>query len=75
MSNVELSVIESSYYDAGDIHRSLTNLKGTLIFHHNIHSFNKNFYNLSIMLDEFETTIDEIILTETLVYRRNVPGN
>ena len=65
MSNVELPVIESSYYDAGDINRSLTNLKGTLIFHHNIHSFNKNFDNLSIMLDEFETTIDEIILTET----------
>ena len=41
------------------------NLKGILIFHHNIRSFNKNFDNLPIMLGEFETTIDVIILTET----------
>ena len=60
MSNVELPVIECSYYDTGEINRNLTNLKGTLIFHHNIRSFNKNFENLSIMLGEFETTIDDV---------------
>ena len=65
MSNLELPVIECSYYDTGEINRSLSNLKGTLIFHHNIHSFNKNFDNLSIMLNEIETMIDVIILTET----------
>ena len=61
MSNVELPVIECSYYDTEEINRSLTNLKGTLIFHHNIHSFNKNFDNLN----EIKTKIDVIILTET----------
>ena len=65
MSNVELPVIECSYYDTEEINRSLTNLKGTLIFHHNIHSFNKNFDNLSIMLNEIKTVINVIILTET----------
>ena len=44
-----------------EINRSLTNLKGTLIFHHNINSFNKNFDNLN----EIKTKIDVIILTET----------
>ena len=65
MSKVELPEIECSYYDTGEINRSLTNLKGSLIFHHNIRSFNKNFDNLSIMFGEYETTIDVIILTET----------
>ena len=65
MSNVELPVIECSYYDTEEINRSLTNLKGTLIFHHNIYSFNKNFDKLSIMLNKIKTMIDVIILTET----------
>ena len=61
VSYVELPAIECCYYDTGEINSSLTDLKGIQIFHHNIHSFNKNFDDLSIMLNEIETTIDVII--------------
>ena len=74
MSNVELPVIESSYYDTGQINRSLTNSKGTLIFHHNIRSFNKNFDNLSIMIGEFEKNYRCDNFNGDLVYTHFIEG-
>jgi hypothetical protein len=51
----------------GDTFDSLLEIDGChlFVFHHNIMSFNKNFDELSVFLDKFNTPIDVMVLTET----------
>lgn len=66
--NDENNIMESvpcAYYDIRDIGSKVNGSGNLIVFHHNIRSFNKNFDNLTLLIDQIKLNIDVLVLTET----------
>ena len=58
-------IIPCVYYNCDELINAVFHDSELLIFTHNIRSFNRNFDNLSLFLDNIKSNIDVIVLTET----------
>ena len=65
-SEFDLTETQCSYYNLEELnnHIDIQN-KNLLIVHHNIRSFNRNFDELSVLLDQINHRVDIIVLSET----------
>ena len=63
--DLEVPVIPCSYYEVEELNNNLCEFSGTMIVHHNVRSFNRNFDNLALFLSNIKHSIDIIVLSET----------
>ena len=58
-------IIPRVYYNCDELNDAVFHNNELLIFTHNIRSFNRNFDNFSLLLDNIKSNVDVIVLTET----------
>ena len=63
--NLDLPEVNCSYYEIQEYRDTVNKLNDLEVFHHNVRSFNRNFDQLSLLLDSVKQKVGVILLSET----------
>ena len=63
--NLDLPEVNCSYYEVQEYRDTVNKLNDLVVFHHNVRSFNRNFDQLSLLLDSVKQKVGVIVLSET----------
>ena len=55
--NLDLPEVNCSYYEVQEYRDTVNKLNGLVVFHHNVRSFNRNFDQLSLLLDSVKQKV------------------
>ena len=63
--NLDLLEVNCSYYEVQEYLETVNKLNDLVVFNHNVRSFNRNFDQLSLLLDSVKQKVGVIVLSET----------